>query len=269
MRPDGWAPARARCRSEASSASSTSRSASDGTSPARNASTVAGGTAPVNSSTTRPSRNALTAGIPRTRSAPRRPGSRRRPPWPASPRPPYCSTAARGRASSCRHGPHQAAQKSTTTGAVRERSMTSCLERRVCYIDHALTPCRRSAPAGSARSRRPAPRPSAGHRGRRPPPAVLRSPPRRDRRRSPRPAGADTRSGPLELGAARRRARDLGQPPQEGERRLRVRRGRDVVRRGRPQAGRDESAREQESCSTPTMPVGPSYVDRAARVFGA
>ena len=51
-------------RSDASSPASTSRSASLGTSPSKNRSTAGGGWTPTNSSTTWPSLNAFTAGMP-------------------------------------------------------------------------------------------------------------------------------------------------------------------------------------------------------------
>ena len=52
-------------RSDSSSSAAASLSAGEGTSRAMNCSICAGGIAPVNSSTTWPSRNAFTAGMPR------------------------------------------------------------------------------------------------------------------------------------------------------------------------------------------------------------
>ena len=83
------------------------------------------GCAPTNSSTTAPSRKALTAGMPWMPKACARRGL-------ASVSTFASTTVALARRRglleqrpSARQGPHQAAQKSTTTGVVRERSSTS------------------------------------------------------------------------------------------------------------------------------------------------
>jgi pimeloyl-ACP methyl ester carboxylesterase len=121
----------ARC-SESRSPSCTRASASEGISPEKNRSTAAGGCTPTNSSTTSPSRMAFTAGMPRM--------SKRRASSGfssvsilASTTSPSCRAATASRIGlSDRHGPHQAAQKSTTTGVVRERSTTSVAK--VCSV---------------------------------------------------------------------------------------------------------------------------------------
>src|SRR5690242_7726097 len=112
-------------RSDASSPRSTSPSASEGSSPSRNCSTAAGGCAPTNSATTRPSRNALTAGIPWIRNARARPGLASVSILASSSLPARAATARSSTGVSCRQGPHQAAQKSTTTGTLCERSRTA------------------------------------------------------------------------------------------------------------------------------------------------
>ena len=104
-------------RREASSPAATSRSASLGTRASKNALDGAGGWAPTNSATTRPSLNALTAGMPwmpkaRGRCAGWRPCRA----WPARPRPHARPRACSSTGPERRHGPHHSAQKSTTTG---------------------------------------------------------------------------------------------------------------------------------------------------------
>jgi hypothetical protein len=81
-----------------------------------NCSTTGAGWAPTNSSTSRPSTSALTAGMPWTPKAAASCGA-----WSTSTRasstsPPRASTARSSIGPSARHGAHQAAQKSTTTG---------------------------------------------------------------------------------------------------------------------------------------------------------
>ena len=107
-----------RSRSAAASSSSSRVSASGGrVSSSRNSSTAGRERAPVNSATTSPFRNALTAGIPET-------SNRRASSLFASTsifasttsRP---STAASSTGVSRLHGPHHSAQKSTTTGSSR------------------------------------------------------------------------------------------------------------------------------------------------------
>ena len=106
-------------RSEASSPASASRSASEGTSSSKKRSTAGGGWAPTNSATMRPSLKALTAGMPWMPNAPAdAAGWRRCRAWRGRPRPRAPSASPRARASSARQGPHQSAQKSTTTGTV-------------------------------------------------------------------------------------------------------------------------------------------------------
>ena len=102
-----------------------SSSASEGTSASKKRSTSAGGSAPVNSAATLPSRNALTAGMPWMPERGRQPLvgvhvdlreldlARRAP-----------AAARSSTGVSCLHGPHQSAQKSTTTGTSFERSST-------------------------------------------------------------------------------------------------------------------------------------------------
>ena len=104
---------------------STSASASDGSSSSRNRATAAGGCAPVNSETTAPSLNALTAGMPWIRNAPARRWFASVSSFASAIFPPRSFTAASSTGASWRHGPHHSAQKSTTTGSVRERSTTS------------------------------------------------------------------------------------------------------------------------------------------------
>src|SRR5919201_379591 len=112
-------------RSDASSPSATSPSASDGTSASKKRATLAGGCRPTNSLTTRPSLNALTAGMPWIPNAREIDGfvsvsSLARTTWPSRAAVSFSRIGL-----SARHGPHHSAQKSTTTGVVRERSMTS------------------------------------------------------------------------------------------------------------------------------------------------
>ena len=92
-----------------------------------NPSTAGGRCRPTNSSTTRPSRNALTAGMlemPNWRASP---GFWSMSTLTSSTRPPASWTARSRMGASWRQGAHQAAQKSTTTGTSRERSSTSAL----------------------------------------------------------------------------------------------------------------------------------------------
>ena len=119
-------PARARAAASPRPRRPRARRPRDGTSASKKRSTSAGGSAPVNSAATRPSRNALTAGIPWMRNAA---WSR----WLASTSTlasstlPARSFAARSSTGvSCLQGAHHAAQKSTTTGTSRERSTTRC-----------------------------------------------------------------------------------------------------------------------------------------------
>ncbi len=113
-------------RSAASSPAVTSASASDGSSSSRKRATCGGGCAPTNSAATLPSTNALTAGMPWIWNAEASRGlasvsTLARATLPSRSRTAFSSTGV-----SWRQGPHQAAQKSTTTGISRERSITSC-----------------------------------------------------------------------------------------------------------------------------------------------
>ena len=138
-------PASARAGSSASARrrsssppDSTSASASDGSSASRNRATAGGGCAPTNSDTTAPSRNALTAGMLWIRNA----AAMR---WFASVSslasatlPARSVTACSSTGVSCRHGPHHAAQKSTTTGSVARALDDVLLERGLGGVeDHA------------------------------------------------------------------------------------------------------------------------------------
>ena len=127
-------------RRPVSSPSCTSASASEGTRPSKKLSTWAGGTAPTNSSTTLPSLNALTAGMPWIWKAAARlwlasVSSLASATWPSRALVAFSSTGV-----SWRQGPHHAAQKSTTTGSSRERSRTSCSK--VASVVSKITPPR-------------------------------------------------------------------------------------------------------------------------------
>ena len=98
----------------------------EGNSVSKNARTCASGCAPMNCATARPSLNAITFGIERMPNA-----------WLSSwlsseliftsfTRPSNDPVTLSSTGESARHGPHQGAQKSTTTGNVFEASMTSC-----------------------------------------------------------------------------------------------------------------------------------------------
>ena len=94
-------------------------------SSSRNDATATGDRAPTNSETTCPSLNALTAGMPWTRNVAERPGFASTSTLASSTAPSRSATCSSSTGVSARHGPHQAAQKSTTTGRSCERSMTS------------------------------------------------------------------------------------------------------------------------------------------------
>src|SRR4051812_15278073 len=112
-------------RSDTSSPAATSCSASEGTSPSKKRSTWAGGAAPTNWATSRPSLKALTAGIPWIWKAREIVGFSSVLTLTSSTFPGLAS-AARSRAGvSCRQGAHHGAQKSTTTGSSCERSRTA------------------------------------------------------------------------------------------------------------------------------------------------
>ena len=92
----------------------------------RNAATFAGGCAPTNSATTAPLRNALTAGMPRMSYMPAISGFASTSTFASTISPSRAAASRSSTGPSMRHGPHQAAQKSTTTGSSCERSSTSC-----------------------------------------------------------------------------------------------------------------------------------------------
>ena len=103
-------------RRSSSPPASTSASASDGSSASRKRATAGGGCAPVNSETISPSLNALTAGMPWIRNAAARRGFASVSSLASATLPARSLTACSSTGVSCRHGPHHAAQKSTTTG---------------------------------------------------------------------------------------------------------------------------------------------------------
>src|SRR5215207_4311675 len=113
-------------RRSCSSPLRTSSSASDGTSPSKKRSTSAGGSAPVNSAATRPSLKAFTDGIPWMRKAAWSCGFFSTSTLASSTLPARASAARSSTGVSCLQGPHQSAQKSTTTGTSLERSSTRC-----------------------------------------------------------------------------------------------------------------------------------------------
>ena len=148
------APIRIRASFRAASAwrgSSSSALRSDSSSPARPArrprrgrarrrtsSIWAGGIAPVNSATTLPSRKALTAGIPWTPNACESAWLESTSTLASSTSPSRSPTAASSAGPSWRQGPHHSAQKSTTTGTSRERSIDGLLELRLGdVVNHA------------------------------------------------------------------------------------------------------------------------------------
>ena len=101
---------------------STSASASDGSSESRKRVTWAGGWAPMNSATTLPSLNALTAGMHWMRKACETRGLASVSTLTSSTLAARSATAFSITGPSWRHGPHHSAQKSTTTGTSWERS---------------------------------------------------------------------------------------------------------------------------------------------------
>ena len=121
----GRARARARGAGRPRCPAATSPSASEGTRPSRKRSTCAGGSAPMNSSTTLPSLNAFTAGIDWIPKAWERRGLASVSTFTSSTWPSRLATAFSSTGLSGRHGPHHSAQKSTTTGCSWERWMTS------------------------------------------------------------------------------------------------------------------------------------------------
>src|SRR5512134_3378452 len=100
-------------------------SAGEGSSPSMNWRTAPSGRAPENSSTSSPFTNAFTLGMPRT------PHCVARDWWSSeftlarTKRPAYCAASFSSTGPRARQGPHQGAQKSTSTGSSRERSITS------------------------------------------------------------------------------------------------------------------------------------------------
>ena len=80
---------------------------------------------PTNSDATAPSLNALTAGIPWIRNARASCGLASVSTFASSILPARLATALSSIGPSWRHGAHHSAQKSTTTGSCRERSMTA------------------------------------------------------------------------------------------------------------------------------------------------
>ena len=78
----------------------------------------------MNSSTTWPSRNAFTAGMPRIPKLAASEVFWSTSTLASSSSPSRFATAASSAGPSARHGPHHSAQKSTTTGTSRERSIT-------------------------------------------------------------------------------------------------------------------------------------------------
>ena len=112
-------------RKDCSSPRSTRVSASEGTSESRNRSTAGGGWAPTNSASTCPWRKALTAGMPCTRYSLASRWFESTSTFTSSTFPPRAATARSRRGPSWRQGAHHSAQKSTTTGSSRERSMTA------------------------------------------------------------------------------------------------------------------------------------------------
>ena len=80
----------------------------------------------MNSAATRPSLNAFTAGMPWMRNAAWRLRFWSTSTFASSTFPARAVAARSSTGVSCLHGPHQSAQKSTTTGSSRERSSTRC-----------------------------------------------------------------------------------------------------------------------------------------------
>src|SRR5205814_1244594 len=111
-------------RNDLSSPAATSLSAGESTMPSRNWSICGGRIAPMNSATTLPSRNALTAGMLAIWKLIARLGLRSVSTLASSISPARFATAASSAGPSTRQGPHHSAQKSTTTGTSRERSTT-------------------------------------------------------------------------------------------------------------------------------------------------
>ena len=121
-------------RRESSSPFSSSSSARRGDQGVEEALDLARGTAPTNSSTTAPSRKALTAGIPWT-------SKRAASDWLASTstfasrtRPPREASAASSAGVRVRQGPHHSAQKSTTTGVLLRELDHVAVEGRLGHV---------------------------------------------------------------------------------------------------------------------------------------
>ena len=114
------------CSPVARSSSSTPSIFGGASSWSRNDETTAGDWAPANSATTRPSRNPFTAGIPCTRYVAAKLWFASTSTFANATAPSLLSISRSRTGASAWHGPHQSAQKSTTTGSSCERSRTSC-----------------------------------------------------------------------------------------------------------------------------------------------
>ena len=123
-------------RSDASSPASSSVCDSDGTSPSKKRSTSAEGFAPTNSATIEPFLNAFTAGMPWILKSWEMRGFSSVSIFASTTLPSRFSAAFSSAGPSWRHGPHQGAQKSTTTGSSLERSSTSAAKVVLGHVDH-------------------------------------------------------------------------------------------------------------------------------------
>ena len=112
-------------RSDGSSPAAASRSAALGVSASKKDCTAPRGWAPTNSEWSAPSRKALTAGIPWMPKACARRGFASTSTFASTTSPSRWAAASSSSGVRLRQGPHQAAQKSTTTGVLAERSRTS------------------------------------------------------------------------------------------------------------------------------------------------
>ena len=110
---------------KAASAARRVSSPAEGTSCPKNSCTCGSGIAPMNCATARPSLNAMTFGIERILKACDSSGFSSELTFTSLTRPPNDSATLSRVGPSARHGPHQGAQKSTTTGTVFEASTTS------------------------------------------------------------------------------------------------------------------------------------------------